>query len=168
VAANEFEFDFNEEPDRGFTKRFIGARDGRFGASVARELDDDDPTDVCAERVVVRCVPCRGSGALRVVGDPRVGIPWRCPVCRGAGLQIVVMRGSRAVSVAEERAAMKPDDLGRCKGAFHPGRRAAFGRVVCSECGGRFRPLPGLRLPNHIAQRPSASARVAPPPATRK
>ncbi len=49
---------------------------------------------------------------------------------------------------------MKPDDLGRCKGAFHAGRRAAFGRVVCSECGGRFRPLPGLRVPNHIAQRP--------------
>jgi hypothetical protein len=63
---------------------------------------------------------------------------------------------------------MTTEDLGRCKGAFHPGRRAAFGRVVCAECGGRFRPLPGLRVPNHIAQRPSRDATDVPPRATRK
>jgi hypothetical protein len=160
----------NEGFDAGFRASLGGACDGGFGAAAARELDDDDddPTDVCAERVVVRCTPCLGSGALRLLGALRVEIPWRCPVCRGAGLQIVLMRGTRAVSVAEERAAMKPDDLGRCKGAFHPGRRAAFGRVVCSECGGRFRPLPGLRVPNHIAQRPSPDATNGPPRATRK
>ena len=49
---------------------------------------------------------------------------------------------------------MKPASLGRCPGAFHPGRAASFGRVVCSACGARLRPLPGLRVPNHIAARP--------------
>jgi hypothetical protein len=48
---------------------------------------------------------------------------------------------------------MKVADLGRCKGVFRTGRRAAFGRVACPECGGRFRPLPGMRVPNHVAQR---------------
>jgi hypothetical protein len=130
--------------------------------------DGEETTDVCAERVVARCVPCLGSGTIRVLGARHVDVPWRCPICRGAGLHIVVLRAGRARSVAEEIADMKPDDLGRCKGAFHPGRRAAFGRVVCSECGGRFRPLPGLRVPNHIAQRPNPNATNAPPRATRK
>jgi hypothetical protein len=57
------------------------------------------------------------------------------------------------VLVADEKDAMKVADLGRCKGAFREGRRAAFGRVACLACGGRFRPLPGMRVPNHIAQR---------------
>jgi len=57
------------------------------------------------------------------------------------------------VLVGDEKDAMKVADLGRCKGAFREGRRAAFGRVVCLACGGRFRPLPGMRVPNHIAQR---------------
>jgi hypothetical protein len=61
---------------------------------------------------------------------------------------------------------MKVADVGRCKGAFHPGRRAAFGRVACAVCGGRFRPLPGLRVPNHISVRPPPKA--GPPRASRK
>ena len=52
---------------------------------------------------------------------------------------------------------MKVEDMGRCKGAFRAGRRAAFGRVACLECGGRFRPLPGMRVPNHVSQRPPAA-----------
>ena len=48
---------------------------------------------------------------------------------------------------------MKVAETGRCKGAFRAGRRAAFGRVACPECGGRFRPLPGLRVPNHVSAR---------------
>lgn len=149
----------------------MGVSDGFEGArEPARGFvdDGDEITDVCAERVVARCVPCLGSGAIRVLAARCVEVPWRCPVCRGAGLHIVVLRAGRARSVAEEAVDMKPDDLGRCKGAFHPGRRAAFGRVVCPECGGRFRPLPGLRVPNHIAQRPSRGATDVPPRATRK
>jgi hypothetical protein len=136
----------------------------------ARGFDDegDEPTDVCAERVLVRCLPCLGSGAIRLLDARRFEAGRRCPVCRGAGLHIVVVRSGRARSEAEEAFDMKTEDLGRCKGAFHPGRRAAFGRVVCAECGGRFRPLPGLRVPNHIAQRPSRDATNVPPRATRK
>jgi hypothetical protein len=146
------------------SERFESANEGARGF----HDDGDDVTDVCGERVVTRCVPCLGSGAIRVFAARGVDVLWRCPVCRGAGLHIVVLRAARARSVAEENGDMKPDDLGRCKGAFHPGRRAAFGRVVCSECGGRFRPLPGLRVPNHIAQRPSPAATNGPPRATRK
>jgi hypothetical protein len=78
-----------------------------------------------------------------------------------------LLRGEREVFVAEEIEAMKVADLGRCKGSFHPGRRAAFGRVACPECGGRFRPLPGLRVPNHVAVR-EPPVRGGPSPASRK
>jgi hypothetical protein len=29
--------------------------------------------------------------------------------------------------------------------------------VACPECGGRFRPLAGMRVPNHVSQRPPAA-----------
>ena len=59
---------------------------------------------------------------------------------------------------------MKVADTGRCKGAFHAGRRAAFGRVVCSVCGARFRPMPGLRVPNHVSQRDAKPDPTKPDP----
>jgi hypothetical protein len=71
--------------------------------------------------------------------------------------------GEREVLVTD---GVKDAEPKQCKGTFHAGRRAAFGRVVCLVCGGRFRPLPGQRVPNHISQRPPVKA--DPPPATRK
>jgi hypothetical protein len=59
------------------------------------------------------------------------------------------------VSVTDE---MEFADLGRCKGVFHPGLRGAFGRIVCPVCGARLRPLPGQRVPNHVAARPTVRA----------
>jgi hypothetical protein len=50
---------------------------------------------------------------------------------------------------------MKGESLGRCAGTFRAGRRASFGRVVCSVCGARLAPLPGSRVPNHVAARPA-------------
>ncbi len=71
--------------------------------------------------------------------------------------------------MAREIADMTFADTGRCKGAFHAGRRAAFGRVACLVCGGRFRPLPGLRVPNHISARaPAKPTKDDRPPASRK
>jgi hypothetical protein len=55
--------------------------------------------------------------------------------------------------VAIEKDEPKGDELGRCPGALRAGRRAPFGRVACLDCGGRFRPLAGLRVPNHISVR---------------
>jgi hypothetical protein len=132
----------------------VGTREG--GDDEPGAFDEDDETTLVAERLVVRCLPCLGVGALRVLDALRETIR-PCPVCRGAGLSIILVRGQREVSVADEKGAMKVADLGRCKGAFRTGRPAAFGRVACLECGGRFRPLAGMRLPNHIAQRPPRS-----------
>ena len=123
------------------------------------ERDDDDTADTddgaatapfggreeetpIAERVFARCLPCLGQGQIRVVDALREQIR-PCPLCRGAGMRIILFRGNREVFVSDE---MKVEDMGRCKGAFRAGRRAAFGRVACLECGGRFRPLPGLRV----------------------
>jgi hypothetical protein len=75
-----------------------------------------------------------------------------CPYCKGAGTRIVVTRAQKEIVVADE---MKFVEMGRCKGAFHLGKRAPFGRVVCSVCGGRFRPLQGLRVPNHVSPKPA-------------
>jgi len=117
--------------------------------------EGEETTPVCAERVITACLPCLGRGAVRLVdgrhpGDER---QIRCPFCRGAGKRIVLLRGGREVSAAEERAAMKVADTGRCPGSFRAGRSAAFGRVGCPACGARLRPLPGLRVPNHVAER---------------
>jgi len=121
--------------------------DGDDGAPLG---DREEATPV-AQRLLMRCLPCLGEGRVRVLDAARETIR-PCPVCRGVGMRIILFRGQREVSVAEEKEAMKVADLGRCKGAFRAGRRAAFGRVACLECG-RFRPLPGMRVPNHIAQR---------------
>lgn len=110
----------------------------------------EEPTPACAERVVARCLPCLGLGRIRLV----VGFletRWPCPVCRGAGVAIIRLRAGREAFVADE---MVVADTGRCRGAFRTGRRAPFGRVVCPECGARFRPLPGQRVPNHVSERP--------------
>lgn len=119
--------------------------------------EPDETTPVCAQRAIVSCLPCRGGGAIAVltvaVLTGRRETIWLCPVCRGAGTRIILLRRGREVALADEKDAMNSVDLGRCKGAFRAGRRAAFGRVACLACGGRFRPLPGLRVPNHIAQR---------------
>jgi hypothetical protein len=87
----------------------------------------------------------------------------RCLVCRGVGVRIMALREGREVLVADEVKVAKP---GRCEGTFRAGRRAAFGRVACTVCGGRFRPLPGQRVPNHISQRPPVKA--DPPRGARK
>lgn len=62
---------------------------------------------------------------------------------------------------------MKFIDVGRCKGAFFPGARAPFGRVICSVCRGRFKPLQGLRVPNHVAAK-APSSKGGPPPASQR
>jgi hypothetical protein len=144
----------------------VGDERGRDVAASGYEGGDDggafgeDETTLVAERLVVRCLPCRGAGTLRILDALRETIR-PCPVCRGAGVSIILVRGQREVSVADEKDAMKVADLGRCKGAFRAGRPAAFGRVACLECGGRFRPLAGMRLPNHVAQRPPRSGASA-------
>jgi hypothetical protein len=122
----------------------------------------EEPTPVCAERVVVACLPCLGRGTIHLV-DGRREMVRRCFVCRGAGVRLMVLRYGREVFVADE---VKVPKLGRCEGTFHVGRKAAFGRVACTVCGGRFRPLPGQRVPNHIAQRPPVKA--DPPRGARK
>jgi hypothetical protein len=76
-------------------------------------------------------------------------------------MSLILLRGQREVSVAEEKEALKDADLGRCPGAFRAGRRAPFGRVACLECGGRFRPLAGMRVPNHISVREPTNNRGA-------
>ena len=116
-----------------------------------REREEETP--VAAERALMRCLPCLGQGEIRIVDALRERI-GPCPLCRGVGLRIILFRGNREVFVSDE---MKVEDMGRCKGAFRAGRRAAFGRVACLECGGRFRPLPGMRVPNHVSQRPPAA-----------
>lgn len=127
--------------------------------------DDEDPpfgseeTTPIAERSLMRCLPCLGTGRLRLLGVELYETLRPCPYCKGLGSRIVLLRGKREVFVADE---MKFAQLGRCKGAFRAGTRAPFGRVVCPECGARLRPLPGLRMPNHKA------ARGGPPPASRK
>ena len=73
-------------------------------------------------------------------------------MCKGTGLRIVIIQAGREIVAADQ---MKHESLGRCPGAFHPGRRASFGRVVCSSCGVRLHPLAGLRVPNHVAARPT-------------
>jgi hypothetical protein len=113
---------------------------------------EDEETTLVAQRVLARCLPCLGQGSIHLVDAARETIRT-CPVCRGAGMSIILMRGQREVSVADEKDAMKVADLGRCPGAFRPGRRAPFGRVACPDCGGRFRPLAGMRVPNHISVR---------------
>jgi hypothetical protein len=116
---------------------------------------DDDPDDggdettpVMAERNFSRCLPCLGTGRLRLLGVELYETRRPCPYCKGAGTRIVVMRAQKEIIVADE---MKFVEMGRCKGAFHLGKRAPFGRVVCPVCAGRFRPLQGLRVPNHVA-----------------
>jgi hypothetical protein len=120
-------------------------------------LDDDldEPTPVVPRRLY-RCLPCLGTGRLRLLGVELYETRRPCPYCRGAGTRIMVVR---AVSPEDD---MKFADLGRCTGAFRPGRRAPFGRVVCAGCGGRFSPLPGLRVPNHVAQRPPTGEKPIP------
>lgn len=120
------------------------------------ELDDvEEPTPV-VERRLIRCIPCLGTGRLRLLGVELYETRRPCPYCRGAGTRIIGLRAEREVVVSDD---MKFADLGRCQGAFRAGRRAAFGRVVCTGCGGHFKPLPGLRVPNHIAQRPPTGPR---------
>jgi hypothetical protein len=113
---------------------------------------ESEETTLVAQRVLARCLPCLGQGTIRILDALRETIR-RCPVCRGAGMSIILLRGQRESSVADEKDDMKPADLGRCPGAFRAGRRAPFGRVACLDCGGRFRPLAGLRVPNHISVR---------------
>jgi hypothetical protein len=117
--------------------------DEPYGAGAA-----DEPTPVMAERRFSRCLPCLGTGRLRLLGIELYETHRPCPYCKGAGSRIVVWRAQAEVVVADE---MKSADVGRCKGAFHLGKRAAFGRVACTVCGGRFRPVQGLRVPNHVA-----------------
>ena len=118
---------------------------------VRDELGDaEETTPAFPERISIRCLPCLGMGKIRVVVDGARETLRACPACRGAGVRVLLLRGQREVFVADE---MKVAETGRCKGAFRAGRRAAFGRVACPECGGRFRPLPGLRVPNHVSAR---------------
>jgi hypothetical protein len=117
--------------------------------AVSDGYDDEETTPVFAERGVSTCMPCVGRGAI-YLADGRRERMRPCPVCRGAGVRVIMFRGGKEVFVADE---MKVADLGRCRGSFHTGRRAAFGRVACGVCGGRFRPLQGLRVPNHVAVR---------------
>ena len=130
---------------------------GRFDDDERASFGErEEETPVAAERALMRCLPCLGQGKIRmgrVVDALREEIR-PCPLCRGAGLRIILFRGNREVFVSDE---MKVEDVGRCKGAFRAGRRAPFGRVACLECGGRFRPLPGMRVPNHVSQRPPAA-----------
>jgi hypothetical protein len=124
---------------------------GRVDEEVEEDLDE--PTPVVPRRLF-RCVPCLGTGRLRLLGVELYETRRPCPYCRGAGTRILptaAVPAQKEVVVSDD---MKFVDLGRCKGAFRAGRRAPFGRVVCAGCGGRFTPLPGLRVPNHVAQRP--------------
>lgn len=122
----------------------------------------DETTPVMAQRNFSRCLPCLGTGRMRLLGVELYETHRPCPYCKGAGTRIVITRAQKEVAVADE---MKFVEMGRCKGAFHLGKRAPFGRVVCSVCGGRFRPLQGLRLPNHVSAKPPKGG---PPPASRK
>ena len=128
--------------------------DGRTSFGEDDHEDDPDETDKTpiAERALTRCLPCLGQGQIRIVSgvDASRESIRPCPLCRGVGVRIILLRGAREVFVSDE---MKVAEVGRCKGAFRAGRRAAFGRVACLECGGRFRPLPGMRVPNHVSQR---------------
>jgi hypothetical protein len=112
--------------------------------------EGDEPTPVVPRRLI-RCVPCLGTGRLRLLGVELYETRRPCPYCRGAGTRIIAVRAEREVVVSDE---MKFADLGRCAGAFRVGKRAPFGRVICSGCGGHFKAMTGLRVPNHIAQRP--------------
>ena len=147
AVSGGFEDDERDDDDTADTDD--GAATAPFGG---REED----TPVAAERALMRCLPCLGLGQIRIVRavDALREHIRPCPLCRGAGLRIILFRGNREVFVSDE---MKVEDMGRCKGAFRAGRRAAFGRVACLECGGRFRPLPGMRVPNHVSQRPPAA-----------
>jgi hypothetical protein len=128
------------------------------GESGGRDLLwEEETTPLCAERVLMRCLPCLGRGAIRLLDGLRETLR-RCPACKGNGMRIALLRDGRETSVAEVDDEMKIADAGRCKGTFLTGRRAAFGRVACTVCGGRFRPLPGQRVPNHISQRPPLKA----------
>jgi hypothetical protein len=108
-------------------------------------------------------MPCLGTGRLRLLGVELYETHRPCPYCRGAGTRWVV-RGPKENNLADE---MKFIDVGRCKGAFFPGKRAPFGRVICSVCRGRFKPLQGLRVPNHVAEK-TPPPRGGPPPASQR
>jgi tRNA(Arg) A34 adenosine deaminase TadA len=120
-----------------------------------------------AERRFTRCLPCLGTGRMRLLGIELYETHRPCPYCKGAGERVVFWRAHKEVVVADE---MKFVDMGRCKGAFHLGKRAPFGRVVCSVCGGRFRPVQGLRVPNHVSAKmgPKTPPKDGPPRASRK
>src|SRR5262249_61162048 len=107
----------------------------------------EDATPVMAERRFTRCLPCLGTGRLRLLGIELYETHRPCPYCKGAGERILVVRARKEVVVADE---MKFVEVGRCKGAFHLGKRAPVGRVACSVCGGRVRPVPGLRVPDPV------------------
>src|SRR3954462_4993757 len=121
----------------------VAVSDGFDESEVPRggrgEDDDDTPTPVVARRLM-RCLPCLGTGRLRLLGVELYETRRPCPYCRGAGTRIVLLRAEREVS---SRDGMTFAELGRCQGSFRPGRRAPFGRVVCSVCGARFRPMSG-------------------------
>src|SRR3954453_19223981 len=84
----------------------------------------DETTPVMAQRHFWRCLPCLGTGRMRLLGIELYETHRPCPYCKGAGTRLVVWRAQAEVVVADE---MKFMDMGRCKGAFHLGKRAPFG-----------------------------------------
>src|SRR4051794_26232131 len=58
------------------------------------DYDDDEPT-VVAQRGLMRCLPCLGTGRLRLLGNELYELYETrrpCPYCRGAGARIVALR----------------------------------------------------------------------------
>jgi hypothetical protein len=55
----------------------------------AYEGQEEEPTPSSEQRVLVRCLACRGYGAIHLVGDWAVPPPRRCPFCRGIGVRAV-------------------------------------------------------------------------------
>jgi len=127
------------------------------------DQDDDEPTPV-SERGFMRCLPCLGTGRLRLLGAELYELYETrrpCPYCKGAGTRLVALRRLGEHLMADD---MKFADLGRCKGSFKLGRKAAFGRVACSVCGGRYKPVQGLRVPQHVAPKPAKTPLKGDPP----
>ena len=133
------------------------------------EAEDPTPTTLPgAVRTFTWCMPCVGRGTIRVLaGSQGLRETLRtCPVWyRGTGNRI--MPRSEASGKSPWRKNVRRDAKGRGhrpvqRRVSRRTTRTAFGRVVCSVCGGRFRPLSGLRVPNHVSQRDARPASAKP------
>jgi hypothetical protein len=57
---------------------------------VGRDEGEEDETTPVVARRIVRCVPCLGTGRLRLSGVELYETRRPCPYCRGSGSRIIV------------------------------------------------------------------------------